>query len=287
MERHISRKLALSIAAAVLLLVSVIAIRPSSSVSDRPIAQTPDKRSAGSAAGVSVLRSAKGPIRILPLGDSITQADANHLGYRYRLWVKLVDAGIDFDFVGSLRSNHLGNPQWPLHKDRLFDRDHEGHWGWRADEILGGPAEQEKNSLSEWLKGYTPDIVLMHLGSNDVLQYQDVAGTAKELRQIIKALRADNPHVIILLAKLIPTRAPPINARIEELNAQIAKIPASMGTAESPVIIVDQYSGFRAEDIDASDWIHPTRSGEDKMAAKWFEAIQGCKRKPGNTNAAN
>lgn len=229
-------------------------------------------------------RNAAAPLRILPLGDSITHADANHLGYRYRLWVKLVDAGIDFDLIGSLRSNHLGNPQWPLYKGRLFDRDHEGHWGWRADEILSGPAGQEKDKLSEWLKGYTPDIVLIHLGTNDILRHQKVAETVDELKQIMVVLRADNPRVIILLAKLIPTRAAPINAWIEKLNARIVQMSASASTDQSPVIIVDQYSGFEAQDIDASDWLHPTPSGEEKMAAKWFEAIQGCVKGTRNTD---
>ena len=35
-------------------------------------------------------------LKILPLGDSITQAEGNRASYRYPLWQKLVDAGMDF-----------------------------------------------------------------------------------------------------------------------------------------------------------------------------------------------
>ena len=42
------------------------------------------------------------PVRILPLGDSITQSDKTYSSYRYYLWIKLIDAGIKFDYVGSL-----------------------------------------------------------------------------------------------------------------------------------------------------------------------------------------
>jgi hypothetical protein len=40
--------------------------------------------------------------QIQPLGDSITQADSEHRSYRYELWKHLVEAGLDFDLVGSV-----------------------------------------------------------------------------------------------------------------------------------------------------------------------------------------
>ncbi len=53
------------------------------------------------------------PIQILPLGDSITQANSNYMSYRYHLWTELIDSEIDFDFVGSQSSNRDGHPTWP------------------------------------------------------------------------------------------------------------------------------------------------------------------------------
>lgn len=199
-------------------------------------------------------------VRIMPLGNSITHGDEIHYSYRFALWQKLRDAGVSFDFVGSMNTNFGGNPLFP---DPAFDRDHEGHRGWRADQLL--------SSLPMWLQMYTPDIVLVHAGTNDMFMGNAVAGTVTELKSIIDVLRNDNPEVTILLAKIIGTTAPE-NARIVELNSHIDGIAAEKNTDQSRVIVVDQFTGFNPA-TDAYDGKHPNSAGEEIMAQKWFDAL--------------
>ena len=90
-----------------------------------------------------------------------------------------------------------------------------------------------------------------------------------EIESIISALRADNASVTVLLAKLIPTSNVTHNSAIDAINARIDAIAASLSTASSPVIVVDQNSGFDAS-LDTYDGIHPNESGEAKMAQAWF-----------------
>ena len=151
------------------------------------------------------------PIKIMLLGNSITQGDKDHYSYRYNLWFKLNNSslGVNFDFVGSMTTNFNGSPSFP---DRSFDRDHEGHWGWTADELLDG--------LPDWLMNYTPDIVLIHAGSNDALQSQNTSGTVAELEKIIECIRAANANATILLAKIIPVNSR-ANTNVNALNAEI------------------------------------------------------------------
>jgi len=209
----------------------------------------------------------------MPMGDSITQAYASHLSYRYYLWMKLIDAGIDFDFVGSMNSHEGGNPEWPEYKGRSFDRDHEGHEGWHADQMLAAISGGGDGRIRELLQADPPDIVLLHMGTNDIGIGMDVEGTANEIGQIIKALRKSNPNVIIMLAKLIPVRGESTNGRIIKFNAYIEQIGADTSSKASPVIVVDHSSGFDAY-ADTFDGLHPNESGERKMARKWFEALQ-------------
>lgn len=205
-------------------------------------------------------------IKILPLGNSITQSNNENLSYRYPLWTKLIDSGLDFDFVGSMTSNYGGNPVWPQYNGENFDQDHEGHWGWRVDQI--------NSNLSGWLSGYTPDIVLVHMGTNDVAQNNSVASTINELKDLITLLRADNPNVKVLLATLIPaddllwTWA----YKIPLLNAEIPSIAVEMSTTDSPIYIIDQYNGFDPV-TDTFDGVHPNEDGEEKMAQKWIDGI--------------
>ena len=208
-------------------------------------------------------------LRVLPLGDSITHGNSKSRTYRYSLWTKFIDSGLNadgifFDFVGLQNSNHNRDPVWPDYRGHSFDRDHEGHSGWRAEQVLG--------SLPMWLESYTPEIVLLHLGTNDVFANESTLSTISEIGQLIDVLRADNPTVTVLLAKIIPTRDPISNQRISELNQQIDGVAALKSTAESPVIVVDQNSGFNVGE-DTYDGIHPNLAGEEKMAQKWFDAI--------------
>jgi hypothetical protein len=224
-----------------------------------------------------------GTIKILSLGDSITQAESDRASFRYPLWKKLVDAGIDFDFVGSM-NKHLGPgiPPQPDYKGKAFDPDHEGHFAWTADEVIRGRKFDNgtgSGSLKAWLESYDVDIALVHLGTNDAFMRQPNPSTAKELSTIVDLLRDDNPQVIILLARLIPTsRSPADGQAVNSLNETIASLSKALDTAESPVLLVDQFSGFDGQ-ADLYDMVHPNASGEEKMAARWFEAIQAAMKK--------
>ncbi len=219
------------------------------------------------------------PVRILPLGNSITQGEGRARqfypetprdSYRRPLWQKLEAEGCAVDFVGSSTTNFKGPAPNPD-----FDLDHEGHWGWRTDEILDGNPDAEAGSgsgrLSEWLDGYTPDIALVHLGSNDVFQEQSNASTIDELNAVINQLRIDNPSVTILFAQLIPADSP-FNDKITALNRDIATLANDKSIESSPVIIVDQNTGFNAI-TDTYDNVHPNAIGEEKMAQTWFNAL--------------
>ncbi len=211
------------------------------------------------AASTSKAAQSENPTRIMPLGDSITQGDKNHNSYRRLLWIQLRQAGYNVDFVGSKRENFQGSS--PLSD---FDQDHEGHWGWRVDQILekiNGPARTSK-----------PDIVLIHLGTNDINQEQSLDSTIEELRQLIQTLRNNNPRVKTLIAQVIPCGE---EAKIRQFNRLIGDLAKEINTQESPVIAVEQFSGFNAAaGFDTYDGCHPNESGEQKMADRWFTALK-------------
>lgn len=197
-------------------------------------------------------------IRIMLLGDSITQGDRERNTYRRPLWQKLQEADFDtVNFVGSQTENSDGpnpNPD--------FDLDHEGHSGFRTDEIL--------LQLDDWVESAQPDVVLIHLGTNDILQVQSAESTVDELGQVIDTLRDENPNVTIFLAQIIPT----INNNDEllALNEQIPVLAAEKDLEDSPIIVVDQFSGFSLAD-DTYDSIHPNSDGENKIAEQWLTSL--------------
>ncbi len=218
------------------------------------------------ALATSAALAADPPLRILPLGDSITQGSSRAASYRYPLWTKLVDEGSEVDFLGSERTVYGGqDPKWPDHRGKTFDSDHEGHWGWTTDEILA------EDALPRWLEGYTPDIALVHLGTNDAAHGDSPKAIAERLEAIVRLLRSRNPRVGIVLAKLIPSTWDR-RERNAALNGAVGDLESKLSTPESPVVVADQSAGFDPE-VDTMDGIHPNGSGAEKMAARWLEGI--------------
>lgn len=211
--------------------------------------------------------------RILPLGDSITQGGQLHASYRYELWFDLLDAGAVVDFVGTQNSTFGGDPNLSWYPDYFttFDRDHSGTWGIRTNAVAAAIAA---------IAGATdPDIALVHLGTNDIGQ-SGAAGVLEadfNLRFIIGALRAQNPNVAILLAQVIPIGPGTsyfANAdQVVPLNSVIADIAADSTRTQSPVVLVDQYSGYDLGTLMQSDGLHPNLAGEERIADTWMTAL--------------
>jgi lysophospholipase L1-like esterase len=195
--------------------------------------------------------------RILPLGDSITKGKTGHWSYRRDLEAALLGASCSFDFIGKQSGPNSGPGT------ALVDRNHEGHSGFRSDEILA--------KLNWWLNGNAPDWALVHVGTNDVLQGTSIAAARTNTSGIIDKLRNANPNVGILLAQVIPN-LPGNEAAVVALNDELVSLAAQKDTQASPVIVVDHYSGYSTF-TDNYDQIHPNDDGEAIMAQRWFDAL--------------
>ena len=199
----------------------------------------------------------KSTIKILPLGDSITNGGNGFPSYRKSLWHKLKNEGYSIDFLGSSKSFH---GMAPVASDLDFDLDHEGHWAWEVGQI--------RDNIHTWLNDYNPDIVLIHLGTNDYSRGQTNKSTLSEMSEIFKALRDKNPNIIILIAKIIPMK----NKDTAPFNSDLASWAKDQSTSISTVVVVDQYKNYNPTE-DSYDNYHPNSFGEEKMAEKWFQAI--------------
>jgi lysophospholipase L1-like esterase len=211
--------------------------------------------------------------RVLALGDSITQGGQGYASYRYPLWYALVSAGYAVDLVGSRDFLNDGAPNPALYPGYFtsFDRDHEGYWGWRTDQIA--PIAQGLAAAAQ------PDVVLVHLGTNDIGQ-QGAAGVANadaNLRLVVQNLRAAVPDLTILLARVIPIGPGSsyfANAtQVAPLNAAIDDVAADLGTPASPILVVDPNAGFDLGTMMQSDGLHPDQDGEAFLAGVWLAAL--------------
>ncbi len=133
---------------------------------------------AGAASGVAATE----PLRIMPLGASSTvgTGSASTAGYRGPLQQRMAAHGIAVELVGSQQDGPASVP----------DRDHEGHGGW----TLARMAPQ----VAGWVRDARPDVVLLHAGTNDLIQGASAQVAAQRLDVVLDAIHeASDAHVIV------------------------------------------------------------------------------------------
>ena len=216
---------------------------------------------------------AQGTVRVMPLGDSITygmgagQAKIPG-GYRDPL-AQLYAAGTTpFLFVGSDSGNTTP------YLVSTSQQNNEGHTGFRIDQI--------QTNLNAWQSSANPDVVLLHLGTNDILHNfnlgtgvgNDTSTAVARLSTLISTLYTNNPSLKIVLSTLIPIQ----DARdlyVKNFNAALAStvVPNFTGQGRR-IVLVDNYANFVLPDSNwdtskFADYAHPNATGYSAMANTW------------------
>ncbi|NEP13816.1 MAG: SGNH hydrolase [Symploca sp. SIO2C1] len=195
----------------------------------------------------------KHAIKIMPLGDSITDGYFVPGGYRIELWDHLTNRNYHFNFVGS-QSNGPNS---------LPDKEHEGHSGWRIDQI------HQMNRI--WLAQFEPDIILLMIGTNDIAQGYGVQKASERLSQLVDDIFQKLPQVQLFVASIPPIGEPSLNRQVIEYNQAIAYQVEQQQAQGTRIFFVDLYSTISLEDL--PDGVHPNQEGFRKMALAWDEAL--------------
>lgn len=214
--------------------------------------------------------SAAEPVRIVAIGDSITQGGRtgrDEFTYRLPLTLLLKEAEVSFDFVGSRQAGLDGSFAWPAVGGEPFDLDHEGYYGAKTTQVR----ENLAKAMPKW--NGTPDVALIHLGTNDQDSKDPQMAVAAELAEIIRLLRERNPRMTVLVGHLNFN-----GGAAEKIRPLVEEMAARLSTKESAVVTVHHYEGWvenpGTPGSDTFDWAHPNPQGQRKMAEKWFTAMQ-------------
>ncbi|HVT06919.1 MAG TPA: SGNH/GDSL hydrolase family protein, partial [Polyangia bacterium] len=235
---------------------------------------------ASAVGGTSGTGAASGPVRIMAIGDSVTRATC----WRDFLWQQLQQSYAGkVDFVGTLQADYGCNVSG-------FDPDNQGYSSSLITEVVAGvtnartcdPYCPNMTNLQTAFATAKPQVVVMHWGTNDVWNGKSSSSITSAYATVIDALRTANPSVVVLLAEIIPMNVTGATCSgcscascataVPALNAAIVSFAAGKTTAQSPVIVVDQYTGFDAS-TDTRDGVHPNTAGSQKMATRWYAAL--------------
>ncbi|MEV7406059.1 ricin-type beta-trefoil lectin domain protein [Streptomyces sp. NPDC091267] len=197
--------------------------------------------------------AAASALRVMPLGDSITDGVGSSTGNGYRgpLWDELSAKGHSLDFVGTSRAGSMSDP------------DNEGHSGWRIDQI----AAIADGSLSR----YRPNVVTLMIGTNDLGQNYQVPTTSDRLNALIDQVVADAPDATVLVASLTVSTNPTIETNRGGYNQRIPGMVQAKQAAGKHVRYVDMGALTTG---DLADGLHPNDTGYRKMADAFDAGIQ-------------
>ncbi|MBW8797459.1 MAG: ricin-type beta-trefoil lectin domain protein [Streptomyces sp.] len=193
------------------------------------------------------------PLRVMPLGDSITWGLGSSTGNGYRgpLWSELAADGHPLDFVGTVRNGSMSDP------------DNEGHSGYRIDQIAP--------LVDASLVRYRPNIVTLEIGTNDLNENYQLATASARLKSLIDQITNDVPDATVLVASLIVSTSSSEEPYRAAYNQAIPDIVSSEQAAGKHVGYVDM-STLTVGDL--ADALHPNDAGYQKMADAFHRGIQ-------------
>ncbi|WP_433615815.1 AbfB domain-containing protein [Dactylosporangium sp. CA-139114] len=123
--------------------------------------------------------------------------------------------------------------------------------------------------------------MLIHLGTNDVVQNYDLGNAPARLSALIDHVRTAAPGADVFVASIIPLADAGREAAANAFNATIPGIVAGKG---AKVHFVDMHAALGPGDL--ADGVHPTRAGYDRMAARWASALAAVPGSAGDDGAA-
>jgi lysophospholipase L1-like esterase len=153
---------------------------------------------------------------------------------------------------------------------------HEGHFAWtvqQVDDLITGVSKSSQDGVNYTGKKIVadaqPQIVLVHLGTNDM--QQTPAGATDRLAKLIDHVVTDAPNALIVVASIIPL--PSQASNVTAFNQAIPGIVKTRADTGKHVIFVDQYAGFVGK-TGLMDSVHPYEAGYEQMAVVWYAAIK-------------
>ncbi|CZR57589.1 uncharacterized protein PAC_07478 [Phialocephala subalpina] len=235
-------------------------------------------------------------MRVMIVGDSMTQGAQGDWTWRYRIWEWFQDQSIAVDFVGPYvgtqepdlpsapsqtvlyRVAQTTNPVkssggYAVGVSANFDSHHFAVWG-RA-------AAVDKGLIQDIVAAHQPDLMLLMLGFNDMgWFYSDAAGTLDSIKTLISNARTANPNLKFAVAN-VPQRTfitgredLPLNTDI--YNSLLSNAIPGWSTTQSPISLVklqENYDCGTTACPAGYDGLHPNALGEYQIARAFTKTL--------------
>ncbi len=194
-------------------------------------------------------------VRVMPMGDSITEAGGTAMGYKGYLLNRLVRAGERVNYVGS---------QVATGPAALRDKNHEGHSGWQNASF--------EPTARRFIAAYRPDVVIYHVGTNDIWSNVDADTSIVRLRDVLSQIYAAKSNTHVVLAEIVRMNVGK-QAQWRSYNRQIPGVVRDFRARGRKISLANLSGTLTIADLQ-TDGIHPTDEGHRKMARAFYPVVK-------------
>jgi lysophospholipase L1-like esterase len=241
-------------------------------------------------------------LAVLPLGDSITYGlslgqQTTPGGYRGFLSADLSAAGVAHRFVGTTAANPPAPGATALDPSAFL---HDGWPGARVDQVHDAVVGASPLDGGSWFTdtptrpALDPDVVVVHLGTNDIGQAYDPGWTypggyddadpaeravfaahlGERIVSLVRDLRALRPGTAVVVCTLVPMPGDTDAALADVVRTRV--VP-QLDQPGAPAVLADLAAelpaGFGTDPALTADGVHPTAAGYEAMAAVLARAV--------------
>ena len=194
------------------------------------------------------------PLRVMPIGDSITEGyqSSTGNGYRYPLQQDIQNMGQTITFVGDRTDGTMTNPQ------------NEGFSGQQIAYIAG----QAVPSAASW----RPNVALVLAGTNDINLQNDMPDAPGRLDSMITGLFTSAPDATIIVAGIPPSYDSTFNANLRVFNTSVQSLVATRQNSGQHIEYVSMSN--LDPNADKADSLHPNDAGYQIVGNNFAGAVE-------------
>jgi lysophospholipase L1-like esterase len=142
---------------------------------------------------------------------------------------------------------------------------------------LGGPRKGISPLVPAALTKYSPNIVTLMIGTNDMGTDNDVSNALARLAALTDSITMTRPAVLLVLAQITPTGDSATNTRIDAYNAAMPALVQARVSTGKHIVLVDMHSAFASDPNYLTDYrsdsLHPNDTGYALMGKTRFAAL--------------
>ena len=157
---------------------------------------------------------------------------------------------------------------WGQPETGIVDDRHQATAGRRSDQLIPVAIDA--------LATHRPDFVLVHVGTNDVLQGYDSATAVAELARLVDEVERQLPGSTVVVATIggcAEWRCGEVGERVDRFNADLRELVERLAASGSPIALADLAIGFDPVSM-TFDGLHPDGSGDRHLADGWAAALE-------------